>query len=394
MGRRGRTKLEPCRFALLSFCFAEALGAPAHAYVLADPAAPAAQDAGAEDPLQWLTWNVPAACPDGRELARRIEAIIGRQVGAELGFFVVASVTEADTGFQLKLSITHDSEVGVREVAFPNCGEAVDFVSIAVALAIEPGRKSIPSEDLLQPAELTPTIAPVEGSGRESALSSEPLAEPLAASTSLPNEAHPSAQPAVAPIPPKKASPSASSSAPPRAQPGRPQRPTPWFVRGGLNFSTGLLPQPALGPTVGGGKMFGPWALWADITFLPGGTYEFEQAFSPVRMRWLGGTLGACRFAHLSSLSGGPCLRVMLGGLSGREEAAEAGRPRHEGTGFFLGMLAGLEGQLALGKLMHAFGSASASFPLVADKFVLSDGTLVYRPGLGFQASLGLLFFF
>jgi len=84
----------------------------------------------------------------------------------------------------------------------------------------------------------------------------------------------------------------------------------------------------------------------------------------------------------------------MLGGLSGREEAAEAGRPRHEGTGFFLGMLAGLEGQLALGKLMHAFGSASASFPLVADKFVLSDGTLVYRPGLGFQASLGLLFFF
>lgn len=391
MGKRGRTKLEPCRFALLSFLFfSEALGAGVLTSVPADLAPHAAHDEGSEDPLQWLTWNVPSACPNRKDLARRIESIIGHAVDAELGFFVVASVTEADTGIHLKMSITHDSEVGVREVTFPNCGEAVDFVSIAVALAIDPDRKSIPSEEPMQQAGPMPAIGPAEGGGSGLALSSEQLTEP----TSLPSEAHVSAQPAVEPTPLEKASPSGSSSAQPDSHPDRPQRPTSWFARGGLNFSIGLLPQPGFGPTIGGGRMFGPWALWADTTFLPGGSYEFDQAFSPVGMRWLGGTLGACRFVRLSSLSGGPCMRVQLGGLSGREEVADAGRSPHEGTGVFLGILAGLEGQLALGKHVRAFSSASASLPLVADSFVLSDGTHVYQPGFGFQASLGLLYFF
>lgn len=390
MGKKGRTKLGPCRFALLSFFFSEALGARVHTSVPADPTPHAAHDEGSEDALQWLTWNVPSACPNRKDLAKRIESIVGRAVNAEHGFFVMASVTEVDTGFYLRMSITHDSEVGVREVAFPNCGEAVDFVSIAVALAIDPGRKSILSEEPMQQAGLTPAIEPAEGGGSGLALSSEQLAE----STSLPSEAHVSAHPAVELAPHKKASPSGSTSAQPHSQSDRPQRPTDLFGRGGLNFSIGLLPQPGFGPTIGGGRMFGPWALWADITFLPGGSFEFDQAVSSVGMRWLGGTLGACRFVRLSSLSGGPCMRVQLGGLSGREELADAGRSPHEGTGFFLGILAGLEGQLALGTRVRAFSSASASVPLFADSFVLSDGSHVYQPGSGFQASLGLLYFF
>lgn len=330
-----------------------AFGARAQAAALGDTAA----NAGG-DHLQWLTWNVPAACPNREDLANRIEVIVGRPVGAELEFAVLASVTEADTGFHLKMRIAYDGAVGVRELAFTNCAEAFEFVSIAVALAIDPDRNSIPSESQSLPDE---TPAP----------------------TQLPG----------AVIPPSKEPPSATS-AQPRPLPGRPRPPTPWFVRAGVNFSTGLLPQPGFGPTVGGGRMFGLWAVWADITFLPGSSYELDQGFNPVSMRWLGGTLGACRFVQVSSLSGGPCMRLQFGGLTGREEAAEAGRSPHEGTGFFLGILAGLEGRLGLGKRVHAFASAGASFPVVADDFVLSDGTLVYRPGLGFQASLGLMYFF
>jgi hypothetical protein len=321
------------------------------------PSAPAFEKGTSETGGPWLKWSAPPECPTRGELVEQIQAALGRPIaeGSELSVVIVVEPTEG--GFLAHVGITEGGETSGRSVSFANCEEAAKFSALAVALALgSPEAPSTPAPEPTREAASAPGTTP----GVQGATSPRPVA-PVGAEIPRPDH-------------------EASEQV--------------WFVGAMAEISSGLLPKEAFGVVLMAGRTFERVRVDARVNFIPSSVYELGSGENPVAMNWVGGALGACRETRLGPLRIGPCLRMQVGGLHGEEESPPASRPPHGGTGFYFGLTANLEAYLEIGARIHLFGAIGGAVPLVADRFILSDGGVVHSPNAGGAAALGLLYFF
>jgi len=88
-----------------------------------------------------LSWSAPLECPDEAELARRIEALIGRSLhdAGEQSLAVAASAQgNARDGYAAKVSFTSLQGTEARYLEHPQCDHLVQALALVIALAIDP----------------------------------------------------------------------------------------------------------------------------------------------------------------------------------------------------------------------------------------------------------------
>lgn len=356
--------------------------------LLGAPVLAAGPEDSGEEPVvshKWLTWTAPAECPSRSEFLALFEAALGRPLDAQPDLSAEISVTSVEGGFFVRMRTSDAGGSGIREVTVPSCVEAADFVVLSIALALD--------QETAKEVGPAPAVADDSGTPGTVATTTEPDTErrPLPSPETIPAPA-----PTTSP-PPRPTSSSETLMAAPVARLPRPQASrsvSRWFIGASFELATELLPEFSVAPSLRAGRSVGDWEIQVSTTFFPGGVYELEEAFNPVALSWLGGSVGGCRFLRSARWSAGLCVHAELGGLTGREQVADAERPPHAGTGFFLGVVPKLEGRALFGKHFQGLASAGAAIPLVADPFILSDGTEVFHSSPGFRGSLGLLYFF
>jgi hypothetical protein len=236
------------------------------ASVCAHPASATAKLLPIPTRLDWVT----TVCGDDEGFAARVlqRTKMVRFVGSGARFTVRLSIEQRGTALEARVRIEGpDGPETVRQIASPNCDDALDALALVVAISLEaratelknaksgrraaptPSRRRSPDAATVEPAK-TPGAAP------------ETPAEPVPADHPAPEEPSPSAPSAAAPEPSAPSSPAertpprtgASSAAAVRAAPATPSG-TPresthgWTFGAGISalLSIGVAPRPLFG---------------------------------------------------------------------------------------------------------------------------------------------------
>lgn len=284
-----------------------------------------------------LSVTPPVPCPNGVEVAFGAERALGRPLASVPGpDFVIAMAQQGQRYVARLESRAADGTIGERAFSAPSCGELVETLALAVAIALG-----------ASPAK---AVAPDAAS-----LSADEPALPVSAS--------------------EPAEPALASSAP---SPGPTLAALGWLVG-----DSGTLPNPAPGVALGGGVRWPAFELRATALVLPAqhGTADgLTGAAAGADIGLLAGTAQAC--APLSLRTQAIELGVCAGWELGRLQATGTGvlRPYRKRTLWFAPRL-DAEARWALtGSALSLNVLLTVLAPLQRDEFILKDVGSVHRP--------------
>jgi len=93
--------------------------------------------ATAEPAATPVSWRAPQGCPDGREVARRILALVGREPTAG-EIRVDGTVRRVEGGFALRLRVDAGTMVEERSIVADRCAALADTTALVTALMVDP----------------------------------------------------------------------------------------------------------------------------------------------------------------------------------------------------------------------------------------------------------------
>src|SRR5262245_20977934 len=131
-----------------------------------------------------LDWSAPGGCPNGVEIAQRIEALLGAPITAMTPEPIVARGKVTEVGplrYELELETRQRDQRFVRSMQAPSCAELSDAGALVLALAIDPtlaerrarGAQPPPATDAL-PTDLPPAEAPAAAEPAQPAPAAKP----------------------------------------------------------------------------------------------------------------------------------------------------------------------------------------------------------------------------
>ena len=221
-------------------------------FALALSWSPAARAQPLERGALRLEWSAPGGCPNGVEIAQRIEALLGAPIIQMTPEPIVARGKVVEIGplrYELELETRQREQRFVRSMQAPSCAELSDAGALVLALAIDPAL----AERRARAAQAPPGT---------DALPSDlpPPAEPAPAKP---------AQPAPARPPPRRAVTTLDSADPPdEVVPVAPLAAR-WSARLGVVIDAGTVATSAYGFGVSIGAPFGSFRAELGFVWLP-----------------------------------------------------------------------------------------------------------------------------
>lgn len=293
-----------------------------------------------------LVWREPSECSDEATVTRRVEGLIGRNLGSVDGMRFDVSVERRGAGFRLEIATSlANGERSTRQLEGKTCDEVSAAAAVAIAMTIQ--------------SEAPEAEQSSETHGEQASLERASRPEPLATRGGV---------------------------AARRADEGAPSAALRGAFGAGVTSDSSALPGLALGVDVGAALL------------LRSARFEVRGAMFPPRSRvierddggdfsLLAGSLLACATISQGRVLG--CFGYELGRISGEGRGVK--RPR---LGSALWQAALVEAGLAwpLSETIRLTLRAGLSTPLSRPAFEL-DGVAVHRSGaLAARASLGIEF--
>lgn len=331
------------------------------------------QEAATPFPPGWLLWDPPPECPDRAHIEARIVEWLGAGLPREAEITVGAALLWTDSGWRVDVTIVLNGRRGERHVVVRRCGDAADFVALAVALAVDPDLapgEGVRFEDEAvgrEPVDAS-QLSPV---GNDAAVSDD------ADSEALPNES-------VAQEVPEET----------RARPEAHQesRVVP-YLEVHTEGSLGALPEAR--PGFGGalGSLWGPIDLRIAGRYVPPSALVYPDALGPLEFSQLAARVSGCLELLRLDFSLAPCVSVEGGVLQAGQVGGSLNAPEVEEL--WLAAALGLRAGFPVARWLHVIGGLEAEVPFIRPRFVLDDGTLVHHvaPLVG-RSEVGLRFFF
>jgi len=314
----------------------------------------------------WLSWTPPPECPGPGFVLDRVR---GWHDGPlPVGLEASGEVTWQGQEWEIHVIILVDGARGERRVRVATCGDAAEFLAVAIVLAVDPGRAAElqPPSGEVTSAATTPSVAAVAAQEE-----SDPGPATPASSASSATAAAPS-----------------SREAPPYS-PKRRKLERSWFVGVLGEGAVGPLPSFQAGPVVEGGFRRGALEVTVGASVLPPVKQTPEGAVADIEYGLATGRLGACALARAGAFELGPCAQLNVGALWTRQP--EPGGVSQ--TVPWVELQAGALAQTSGPRWAAVLGGRLA-VPLTQPEFVVSDGTLVHQPTVGVTVDLGVRFFF
>jgi hypothetical protein len=359
-----------------------------------------AQDGPVERPASWLKWSANAECPNSQSIEERLSVWLNGPLSHEKALKVEASATPLAGSWLVSISLTYGETTGRRDVELATCDEAADFVAFTVALAVDPdldlsattsvvggAQAAFPEET--SPAQKTSEPEPespkqIDTPPPSVAIEFEVASPPEKENTAPGSEQE---QKSVIDGAPNGKDPD-GAPAPHLAQPRA-------YGAVGARGMTGILPEFALGPSLGLGASFEAIQISGELLFLNGSTYSFEGWPNDARMR--AGALegkGCYLFGLGAMFKAGPCASLQLGLVAAQERTPDGEIGARGGTAIWVSFLAGLEAKLPLHSRLELAAGAHLSMPFIRPTFKLEGGTPIFQSSLGFSSDIAFRIFF
>lgn len=310
-------------------------------------------------PADWLTWNPPPECPNQEYIEGRITEWLGGDLPASAELEVNARLVWVDSErWEVHVGVRLNGREGLRHITVERCGDAADFVALAVVLAVNPD--FAPQAD----GDASASAPAVDAD----ALS--PLAPPEAEELEEPEEPSPLA-----------------------LKPAEPRRVPIFFAFGARGeLDVGTFPAARGGIALDAAVSWPHWLLSVSGALYPEVPQAFAGASGPLAFSRLVGRARGCYRIGKSSFVWGPCLSAELGTIQAGQTSGHVRPPR--AAELWSAVSAGLEAQLAVLPWLSPLASLDATFPLSRPRFVLDDGTFVHRPSaVALTAAVGFRFF-
>jgi len=306
-----------------------------------------------EKAATWLSWQPPPECPRADFVLERVRSWLGGALPESTDLQAAGEVRWTGEDWEVSVVLLMDGARGERHVRVATCGDAAEFLAVAIVLAVDPSRVSeLPALDEMPAPEGDERPAPP------------------------PDEATEVAE--AAPPPPVET----------KEEPRRRSK-QPWFLGVGVEGALGALPSFQLGPLIEGGIERGPLVIGLGARLLPPVSQSPAGAVADISYALAAGRLEACYLADLGLLDLGPCANLDVGAIW-----------THQGApGDTSQVVPWVE--LQLGPKARLFGpkaslvlGARLSVPLTQPTFVVSTGAPVHQPTVGMVADIGAEFFF
>lgn len=343
----------------------------------------------APESLPFLTWRAPESCPQRAQVVEQIEGLLEQDLPSEMPLTAQATIWPVG-GFRLELILRNEEEVGTRELDFATCEDAANFVALSIALALGSGHIGSGGAEPPEGAGGSEALGPVD----QDAISSDSSGSPAVSAQSAPPPADSPPEPAVTPFQNSEVSNDPGASAYDRGSSQRLAARTAWFADGALAFTSGLLPKVGVGAVLGGGIEFGLWSVRGESSFFPLNSMLPSGAQNRVDFGALTSHVSACRLVSTELFALRLCAGTELALIFAEERMDDDDRAPYSGTGASLGFVGGLEGLFRLRARLSGQIQAKVVYPMVADRFSLSDHSRVFEPQPGFRGTFGLRYFF
>lgn len=123
-----------------------------------DTGLPAIEEPADQDEALVIEWDAPTVCPDGAELRRRIDELLGGPPTAAQGRVVVSGeVRGPEPAWSLRLRIANEAGERVRELPGTSCDELTGIAAVLIAVALDRSDEPEPTEPATPPPAATPT---------------------------------------------------------------------------------------------------------------------------------------------------------------------------------------------------------------------------------------------
>lgn len=313
---------------------------------------------------EWLVWSPPPECPGPAFVRERVRSWLGGRLPDPGALEARGHVQWSGEEWEIVVTLRVGEAEGERRVRVATCGDAAEFLAVAIVLAVDPER-----------AVDFPHAVEAEA-GREPALEGDEEPVPPA-----------ERQPPLPPSPPVAPPAEVPSPTPPVL--GRQRTPWRWLLGASVEGALGALPAFQIGPAAELGIQRGPFVLTVGGRYLPPVTQRPDGAVAPISYSLAAGRLGACALGDLEFVEVGPCAAMSVGALWTDQPPPGSISETVPWVDVQVGAMARFFGPSVAVQL-----GGGLSVPVTQPEFVVSSGETVHQPGPGLVLDLGVEFFF